>query len=126
MRSMLVVEEHEEVRAALRAWLLGSYPELKVREARSMAEALERAGEARPDLVLMNIELPGPNGIEATRQLRRRDPQCAVVIMSFHDSEALRVAAMAAGASAFVSKRELPGALLPILSELRARPVTAD
>lgn len=110
-----MVEEHEEVRAALRAWLLASLPDLKLREARSMAEALESAGQASPDFVLMNVELPGPNGIEATRQLRRAAVRCPVVVMSFHDSAALRQAAEDAGADAFVSKRELPNALLPIL-----------
>jgi DNA-binding NarL/FixJ family response regulator len=118
LRSLLIVEEHEEVRAALREWLLASFPELKLREARSMDEALECAAGASLDFVLMNVELPGPNGIEATRQLRRRDLHCPVVIMSFNDSEPLRIAAMEAGADAFVSKRELPAALLPIMGRL--------
>jgi DNA-binding NarL/FixJ family response regulator len=118
--SLLVVEDHEEVRAALRDWLLTSLPPMRLREARSMDEALECAGQAKLDLVLMNLELPGPNGIEATRELRRRHPACAVVVMSVNDSEALRSAALGAGACAFVSKRELPHALLPILDRLPA------
>jgi len=113
---MLVVEEHEEVRAALRGWLLGSYPDLKVREARNLSEALDCARGNHLDMVLVNMELPGPNGIEATRQLRRGAVRCPVVIMSFHDSAALRMAAEAAGADAFLPKREMPQALSPILS----------
>jgi DNA-binding NarL/FixJ family response regulator len=64
----------------------------------------------------VNVELPGPNGIETTRELRRRYPRCAVVVMSMQDSEALRLAAIDAGAEAFVSKRHLTVDLLPILS----------
>ncbi|HZO00825.1 MAG TPA: response regulator transcription factor [Burkholderiales bacterium] len=116
--SMLLVEDHEEMRAALRDWLLTSLPPVKLREARSMDEALACAGQGKLDLVLMNLELPGPNGIEATRALRRQHPGCAVVVMSVNDSEALRSAALDAGALAFVSKRELPHALLPLLDRL--------
>ena len=115
LKSILVVEEHDEMRAALRDWLLVSLPPSDLREARSLAEALVHAGHSVPDLVLMNLELPGPNGIEATRALRRLCPSCPVVIMSVNDSEALRGAALGAGAAAFVSKRELPHGLLPIL-----------
>jgi len=115
---MLLVEDHEEMRAALRDWLLTSLPPVKLREARSMDEALACAGQGKLDLVLMNLELPGPNGIEATRALRRQHPGCAVVVMSVNDSEALRSAALDAGALAFVSKRELPHALLPLLDRL--------
>jgi len=115
LKSILVVEEHDEMRAALRDWLLVSLPPSDLREARSLAEALVHAGHSVPDLVLMNLELPGPNGIEATRALRRLCPSCPVVIMSVNDSEALRSAALGAGAAAFVSKRELPYGLLPIL-----------
>ena len=116
--SLLVVEDHEEMRAALRDWLLTSLPPFKLREARSMDEALACADEVEVDLVLINLELPGPNGIEATRALRRRHPECPVVIMSVNDSEALRTAALDAGALAFVSKRELPHALLPLIVKL--------
>jgi DNA-binding NarL/FixJ family response regulator len=118
VRSVLLVEEHEEVRAALRDWLLASLPSFTLREARSMGEALRCAAQAKLDLVLVNLELPGPNGIEATREMRKRYPGCPVVVMSVNDSEALRAAALDAGALAFVSKRELPTALQPILDRL--------
>ena len=118
--SLLLVEDHPEVRSALREWLLCSLPPFKLREARNLAEALARAEEAPLDLVLMNLELPGPNGIEATRALRTRQPHCPVIVMSVNDSEALRTAALDAGAIAFVSKRELPHALLPLLGRLPA------
>jgi DNA-binding NarL/FixJ family response regulator len=118
--SLLLVEDHAEVRASLRDWLLMSLPPTKVREAGSMAEALACTDAGPVDLILMNLELPGPNGIEATRALRKRYPKCSVVIMSVNDSEALRTAALDAGALAFVSKRELPHALLPLIGRLPA------
>src|SRR3989454_1303941 len=116
--SVLVVEEHDGVRSALRDWLLTSFPPLRLREARSMEEALRLADQAQLDLILVNLELPGPNGIEATRALRKRHPDCPVVVMSVTDSEALRLAAAEAGAAAFVSQRELPRTPLPILGRL--------
>ena len=116
--SVLVVEEHDELRSALRDWLLTSFPPLRLREARSMEEALRLAEQAALDLVLVNMELPGPNGIEATRTLRRRFPACRVVVMSVNDSMALRIAALEAGAEAFISKRDLRIALHPIVARL--------
>ena len=106
------------MRSALRDWLLTSFPPLRLREARSMDEALTLAGQAQLDLILVNLELPGPNGIEAARTLRRRYPACRVVVMSVNDSVALRIAALEAGAEAFVSKRDLRVALHPILATL--------
>ena len=83
-----------------------------------MEEALRLAGQAPLDLILVNLELPGPKGIEAARALRRRYPWCRVVVMSVNDSVALRIAALEAGAEAFVSKRDLRIALHPIVSAL--------
>jgi len=104
------------MRSALRDWLLTSFPPLRLLEARSMDEALRFAGQAALDLALIDLELPGPNGIEATRALLKRYPACRVVVMSVHDSSSLRIAALAAGAEAFVSKRDLRLALHPIVA----------
>lgn len=106
------------MRCALRDWLLTSFPPLRLSEARSMEEALALAGQAPLDLILVNLELPGPNGIEAARALRQRHPGCRVVVMSVNDSVALRLAALEAGAEAFVSKRDLRLALHPIVATL--------
>jgi DNA-binding NarL/FixJ family response regulator len=114
----LLVEDHDEVRAALRDWLNRLLAPLVLREAHDMAQALELAGEAPLDFALINVELPGPNGLETTRELRRRYPHCPVVVMSVQDSEVLRLAAIDAGADAFVCKRELTSSLLPILTRL--------
>lgn len=106
------------MRAALRDWLRRLFDALSLREAHDMAQALELAGEGPLDFALVNVELPGPSGIETTRELRRRYPRCSVVVMSMQDSEALRLAAIDAGADAFVCKRELTSSLLPILARL--------
>ena len=104
------------MRCALRDWLLASVAPVRLREARSLDEALLVAGQAALDLALINLELPGPNGIEAARLMRKRHPRCRVVVMSVSDSAALRIAALAAGAEAFIPKRDLRLALLPILA----------
>lgn len=109
------------MRTALRDWLLTSFPPLRLREARSMEEALRLAGQAQLDLALVNLELPGPNGIEAARELRKNHPACRVVVMSVTDSMALRMAALEAGAEAFVSKRDLRLALHPIVATLKSQ-----
>ncbi len=114
----LLVEDHDEMRAALRDWLNRLLAPLVLREAHDMVQALELAGEAPLDFALITVELPGPNGIETTRELRRRYPRCPVVVMSVQDSEVLRLAAIDAGADAFVCKRELTSSLLPILTRL--------
>ena len=83
-----------------------------------MNEALTLAEQAPLDLALVNLELPGANGIEAARRLRGRYPGCRIVVMSVNDSVALRIAALEAGAEAFVPKRDLRVALHPILAKL--------
>ena len=116
--SVLIVEEHVELRSALRDWLLTTFPPLELCEARSLDEALLAAERAQPDLALIDFELPGPNGIEAARALRRRYPRCRIVVMSAGDSQALRIAAIDAGADALLGKRELAAGLAPIVAAL--------
>ena len=119
--NILLVEEHEEMRTALRDWLRSVVSPLRLREARSMAEALRHADEETLDFALITVELPGQNGIEGARELRRRHGSLPLVLMSVHDSEILRLAAIEAGADAFVAKRDLTFSLLPIVQRLLQR-----
>ncbi|MBI4278559.1 MAG: response regulator, partial [Armatimonadetes bacterium] len=74
----------------------------------------------RPDLVIMDLTMPGMNGLEATRRLKARPGAPRVVILSLHDSEAHRAVAAAAGADAYASKSEFGDALLGLIQALLA------
>ena len=82
---VLLVDDHAILREGLRA-LLGYYEDIRiVGEARDGAEALVRVGELRPDLVLMDIAMPGMNGIDATGLIHEAFPQTRVLILTQHE-----------------------------------------
>ena len=92
-----------------------------VGEAGSGAEALSMAQTLLPDVVLMDIEMPGMDGIEAAAALHMLVPQCAVAILSIHLNQQTRVRAQAAGASAFVEKRGATDTLLAAIRQAAAQ-----
>jgi DNA-binding NarL/FixJ family response regulator len=92
---------------------LASETELEiVGEADDGQEAIVKARELRPDLVLMDIRLPDMNGLEVTRRLKAEIPALTVVILTIFDLQEYREAAVASGASAFVPKRDTQTQLL--------------
>jgi DNA-binding NarL/FixJ family response regulator len=112
MIRVLLVDDQPVVRRGLRV-LFRLEPDLQVvGEASTGTEALALAQTLTPDVVLMDIEMPEMDGIEATAALRRVVPQSAVVILSIHDDAQTRERAQAAGAVAFVEKRGATDALL--------------
>lgn len=112
MICVLLVDDQPVVRRGLRV-LFRLEPDLQVvGEASTGTEALALAQTLTPDVVLMDIEMPEMDGIEATAALRRVVPQSAVVILSIHDDAQTRERAQAAGAVAFVEKRGATDALL--------------
>lgn len=109
---LLLVDDRPSVRRALRIWL-SLKPNLEVvGEAGGGAEAVSLAQALRPDMVLMDVEMPGMDGISATTALRSVAPQSAVVILTLYDDDATRARAQEAGAAAFVAKHEMEETLL--------------
>jgi two-component system, NarL family, response regulator DevR len=102
---IMLVDDHEVVRSGLRALLEGQ-PDLRVvAEAGSVQESVSKAGQARPDVVVMDVRLTDGSGIEATREIRSQHPDIRVLMLtSFADDEAL-FASILAGASGYVLKQ---------------------
>ncbi len=109
----LLVEDSPGYRATLHALLQEHFPTIEIREAGSGEEALTVTSSYRPDLVLMDIKLPGENGLVLTRKLKQGDAGIKVFILTSHDLPEYREAAYASGASGFLSKETTsPGDIL--------------
>jgi DNA-binding NarL/FixJ family response regulator len=117
---ILIVEDHQGVRQTLREWLELSLPHYQVIEANSGEEGVKLAQAMAPCLVIMDIGLPGMNGIEAAQGIKAVAPATPVVMLTMFDDEAHRADAAAAGVSAYVPKRMVQKELLPVLTRLLA------
>ncbi|MBU6506354.1 MAG: response regulator transcription factor [Alphaproteobacteria bacterium] len=105
---ILLCDDHLLIRASLKS-LIGEFPGIEVvGEASDGREALEHAGKLQPNVVLMDIAMPGLNGLEATRRLVKDYPQVRVVMLSMHADESHVLQALRAGASGYVLKGSAP------------------
>jgi two-component system response regulator DesR len=113
---LLLVDDSTDFLRALSGYL-GTQPALQVvGMVRTVEEAVARIRSgSRPDLVLMDINLPGMDGLAGTRRLKAELPDAAIIIVSLLDGQAYREAASAYGADAFVSKARLNRDLLPTI-----------
>ncbi|HKU67828.1 MAG TPA: response regulator transcription factor [Candidatus Baltobacteraceae bacterium] len=109
-RAMLI-EDHPLVRAGFRTELTAEGFDV-VGEAADGPEGLRRARALRPDVLIVDIGLPGIDGIELTRLLRRELPDARVVILTMHDLEAEVFGALAAGADAYCLKTSPPQTII--------------
>ncbi|MBN1483800.1 MAG: response regulator transcription factor [Chloroflexia bacterium] len=102
---LVIVDDHEVVRLGLRA-LLEHYPHLQVvGEAASAEEAVLQVARLQPDVVVMDIRLPGRSGVEACREIRQRFPQSQVIMLTSYEEDEAVFEAIAAGASGYVLKQ---------------------
>lgn len=109
---ILIADDHGVVRAGLRALLDRAQDMLTVGEATNSEQALQKADELRPDVVLLDISMPGPGGIEVTKQLKDALPDTRVLILTVHKDERLLQEAIRAGASGYVTKNALEPELI--------------
>ena len=115
---ILIVEDHPPTLAAVRALIATALPACQLLAAESGELAVELCASHAPHIVVMDVALPGIDGIEATRRIKALRPDTCVVMHSSHDMQVFRDGAAAAGASAFVTKARTFSDLLPAITGL--------
>jgi DNA-binding NarL/FixJ family response regulator len=112
---ILMADDHAIFREGLR-YVLGSEPDMEiVGEAATGKEVVEKAAELGPDVVLMDIQMSGINGIEATRRILSSDPKVGVVVLTMFEDDDSVFSAMRAGAKGYVLKGADPTEILKVV-----------
>ena len=109
---VLVAEDHPGMSAAIRRLLVADGFNV-VGSVDDGAQVVERAVELQPDIVVLDLNMPNRNGIDACRELTRMLPRARTIVVTAEDPVYVRAAALAAGAFAFVEKRAMHTDLLP-------------
>lgn len=104
MIKIIIADDHTLLREGLQA-LFASVPDIKVvGEAETGAEVIAKTDQLLPDVILMDIQMPGINGIQATRQIVSRHPQIGVIVVTMYKDDDSVFAAMRAGARGYILK----------------------
>ncbi len=109
---LLLVDDHQIVRAGLRMLFSAEEDMAIVGEAGSGAEALVAVQNLRPDVVIMDVAMPGMNGIEATRRIKEISPDTLILALTMHEDERYFFEMINAGASGYIPKRAAPDDLI--------------
>jgi two-component system, NarL family, invasion response regulator UvrY len=107
MVTVLVVDDQQVFRDAVRSLIAAADGFEQVGEADSGLKALEIAEELHPDVVLLDVRMPGMDGIETARRLADQDPETVVVLVSLDEVPELPAAVSAVGAAAYIRKQDL-------------------
>jgi len=102
--SILIVDDHALVRRGLRLVLESNQDMRVVGEAGAMPDAIELVNELRPQIITLDLSMPGPTGVASVDRLRAASPDSRIIVVSMHDDPAYIRSARALGASGFVSK----------------------
>jgi len=112
--SVLVVDDHTLMRQGLRR-ILEEAGMTVIGEAENGAQAVDLATRLEPDVVLMDIQMPGMDGIEATRNIKKVKAETTVVILTMHEEEAFLFEAIKAGAIGYLLKSRAPQELIQVI-----------
>jgi len=109
---VLIVDDHAIMRDGIRA-LLSIHDDVEiVGEASEGREAVEKAREFAPDVIIMDVAMPGMDGMEATRRITKQKAHAKVLVLTQHDNKEYVLSAIKAGAAGYVSKRAMGSDLI--------------
>ena len=117
---VLVVDDHALLRDGLAAMLAGEPDMRLLGEAAHGAEAIARYQALRPDVVLMDLQMPGIDGVEATRRIRLLDPAARIIVLTTYAGDVRALAALQAGASAYLLKEMLRHEVVQAVRDVHA------
>jgi len=118
--AVLLADDHAVVRQGLRALLSAEGDIVVVGEAKNGREAVLLAKQSLPDVVVMDVAMPGMNGLEATRQIVRHVPSSKVLVLTSYGDEAYVTQLLAAGAMGYLVKQTAADDLLKAIRQVRA------
>ena len=119
---VLIADDTSTIRLLLRRTFEASGRFDVVGEAEDGVQAVERAGELRPDIILLDLSMPVLDGIEAIPLIRERAPEARIVVLSGYSSDGMGGRALAAGADAFLEKNQRPAQLVERLLDAWSSP----
>ena len=117
---LMLVDDHDVVRTGLRSFLETQSGFVVIAEAKNGLQALEKAGEMQPDIVLMDISMPDMDGIEATLQFKKLYPDCQILVLTVHADKQYFMKMLEAGASGYITKQAAADELVSAIKAVAA------
>lgn len=116
-KKILLVDDHEDFRAAVKSYLKMQVLDLDIYEANTGEMGVIKASCLKPDIVLMDINLPNITGLEAARHIKEDHPDCNIIILTVFDVESFRQAANKIIVKDFIGKNDIYDRLLPTIKK---------
>ena len=117
---LMLVDDHDVVRTGLRSYLETQPGFEVIAEAKNGLQALEKAREVQPDIVLMDITMPDMDGMETTLQLKKLYPNCQILVLTVHDDKQYFMKMLSVGASGYLTKQAAADELVAAIQAVAA------
>ena len=117
---LMLVDDHDVVRTGLRSYLETQPGFQVIAEANNGRQALEKAREIQPDIVLMDITMPDMDGMEATLQLKKLYPDCQILVLTVHADKQYFMKMLSVGASGYLTKQAAADELVAAIQAVAA------
>lgn len=117
---LMLVDDHDVVRTGLRSFLETQNGFKVIAEAKNGQQALEKARETQPDIVLMDISMPDMDGIEATLQMKKMYPDCQILVLTVHADKQYFMKMLSVGASGYITKQAAADELIAAIQAVAA------